>query len=198
MKVIGLTGGVGSGKSTVGEKMQQNFSVKLVMTDDLGHLAMEPGTLCNKNIQKTFGNEILAEDGYIDRGKLAKIVFSDKEKLKQLNEIIHPWVKEYLNEDIEQEKRKGVFSYYVMESAILFQSGLDKMCHEIWFVDAAEEIRRKRLKESRGYTDQRIDDIMDEQRENEGFKEKCNRIISTNKGEASILPQLEEVFGKIK
>lgn len=198
MKLIGLTGCVGSGKSTVGNKMQEHFSVKLVMTDDLGHLAMEPGTDSYQKIIHTFGTAIKKSDGQIDRAVLAKIVFDNKEKLEQLNGIIHPWVKEYLKKSIEQEKQQGQFSYYVMESAILFQSGLDKICDEIWYVDADEAIRRERLKNSRGYTDEKIDSILKNQAENERLKQQCDVIISTNAGENSILPQLQKYLGADK
>lgn len=192
MKIIGLTGCVGSGKSTVGKKMQEHFSLKLVMTDDVGHLAMEPGTESYENIINIFGTDIMALDGKIDRVKLGQIVFGNKEKLEQLNHIIHPWVKEYLRKNIQEEMEKNRIAYYVMESAILFQSGLNEMCDEIWYVDADEEIRRERLKSSRGYTDEKIDSILMNQKENETLKHRCDVIISTNEGENSILPQLEK------
>lgn len=192
MKLIGLTGCVGSGKSTVGKKMQEHFSVKLVMTDDVGHLAMEPGTESYQNIINTFGMDIKNLDGKIDRAKLSQIVFNSREKLEQLNNIIHPWVKEYLRKSIQEERAKAQCTYYVIESAILFQSGLHEICDEIWYVDAEEEIRRERLKNSRGYTDEKIDSILKNQKENEALKKQCNVIISTNAGEDSIMPQLKK------
>ena len=87
MKIIGLTGCVGSGKSTVGKKMQEHFSLKLVMTDDVGHLAMEPGTESYENIINIFGTDIMALDGKIDRVKLGQIVFGNKEKFIVINPI---------------------------------------------------------------------------------------------------------------
>ena len=192
MKLIGLTGCVGSGKSTVGKKMQEHFSVKLVMTDDVGHLAMEPGTESYQDIINIFGADIKNFDETINRTKLGQIVFCNKEKLKQLNNIIHPRVKGYLRKSIQEERQKKQFSYYVIESAILFQSGLNEICDEIWYVDADEKIRRERLKTSRGYTNKKIDSILKNQEENEKLKQQCDVIISTNEGETSILPQLEK------
>lgn len=194
MKIIGLTGCVGSGKSTVGKKMQEYFSLKLVMTDELGHLAMKPGTESYENIIGIFGENIKTKEGKIDRAKLGQIVFGNKEKLEQLNNIIHPWVKEYLRKSIQEEKAKQQVAYFVMESAILFQSGLNEMCDEIWYVDADEEVRRERLKSSRGYTDEKINSILKNQKENEIVKQQCDVVISTNEGEHSILPQLEKYF----
>lgn len=194
MKIIGLTGSVGSGKSTVGALMEKHYSVKMRMTDNIGHLAMEPGQESYRKIVESFGNGILREDKSIDRNRLSAIVFSDMSKLEVLNGIIHPWVKDYLRKDIEKEQARGVFYYYVMESAILFQTGLDAMCEEVWFVDAKEEIRRERLKKNRGYSDEKVDSIMRQQRENEQWKLRCDRIIENNSDEISILKQLEKYF----
>lgn len=194
MKIIGLTGSVGSGKSTVGALMEKHFSVKMRMTDNIGHLAMEPGQESYRKIVESFGNGILREDKSIDRNRLSAIVFSDTTKLEVLNGIIHPWVKDYLRKDIEKEQARGVFSYYVMESAILFQTQLDAVCEEVWFVDAKEEIRRERLKKNRGYSDEKVDSIMRQQRENEQWKLRCDRIIENNSDEISILKQLEKYF----
>lgn len=84
MKIIGLTGTVGSGKSTVGKLMQDNFSVKLVMTDKLGHFVMKKGNSGYEKVVNLFGSEILTETGEIDRKILGTIVFENKEKLNKL------------------------------------------------------------------------------------------------------------------
>lgn len=191
MKIIGLTGSVGSGKSTVGVLMEKNFSVKLRMTDNIGHLAMEPGQDSYQKIVEYFGTNILREDKSVDRNRLSGIVFSDTSKLEVLNNIIHPWVKSYLRRDIEEEQKLQHFSYYVIESAILFQTQLDSMCEEVWYVDAREEIRRERLKKNRGYSDEKVESIMRQQRENEQWKLHCDRVIENNRDEIWILAQLE-------
>ena len=106
------------------------------------------------------------------------------DKLEKLNAIIHPWVIDYLKRDIENTKKENKYLYYVVESAILFQTGLDRICEEIWYVDADEEIRRKRLQENRGYNVEKIDSIMAQQRENEVFKKQC-QVFILNNGELS-------------
>lgn len=191
MKIIGLTGSVGSGKSTVGKIMQEHFSVKLSMTDDIGHLAMEPGTESYEEIVKLLGNHILREDGTIDRKVVSDLVFSDKMLLAKLNGIIHPWVKEYLRKDMETERQKAEYAYYVIESAILFQTGLDAICEEVWYVDAEDSIRAERLQQNRGYSQEKIAAIMQNQSENEIWKQKCRKIIVNNEGMDMILQQLE-------
>lgn len=191
MKIIGLTGSVGSGKSTVGALMEKNFSVKMSMTDNIGHLAMEPGQDSYQKIVEHFGTDILREDKSIDRNRLSAIVFSDASKLEVLNSMIHPWVKSYLRRDIEEQQRIQRFSYYVIESAILFQTQLDSMCEEVWYVDAREDIRRERLKKNRGYSDEKVESIMRQQWENEQWKLHCDRVIENNRDETWILAQLE-------
>lgn len=191
MKIIGLTGSVGSGKSTVGTWISENYFAKMVMTDKLGHKAMEPGQTSYEKIVETFGKDIVLEDGSIDRKKLGNIVFADSAKLEMLDNIIHPWVKQYLREDIKKEQENGTYDFYIMESAILFQTNLDESCDEIWFVDVSDEVRRKRLKESRGYTDEKIDDILKKQSENVAYKQKCNLVLLNDKDKDYVLEQFK-------
>ena len=194
MKVIGLTGSIGSGKSTVGKVMEQKFSVKLLMTDDIGHKLMEKGQSCYMEIVSVFGHDILDKDENINRNALGQIVFHDESKLQVLNGVIHPKVTAYLIDDIKLEKERMQYDYYVIESAILFQSGLNEICDECWYVDAKEEIRRKRLIENRGYREEKIDSIMEAQRENHKYKTICHQNIDNNYGTEDIYGQLEKLL----
>lgn len=106
MKVLGITGGVGAGKSTVLNYLEEKHGARVVQADLAAHLLMEPGRFCHARIAETFGTGILKEDGTIDRGKLGAIVFADKEKLEQLNAIVHPGVKSYIAGEIENERKK--------------------------------------------------------------------------------------------
>lgn len=192
MKIIGLTGGIGSGKSTVGKRMEQLGFVKLQMTDEIGHIALEQGTESYNRIIENFGNSFLRENGEIDRGLLSQIVFGNQEKLEMLNSIIHPWVFEYLRKDIDKTQKENKYLYYVVESAILFQTGLDRICEEIWYVDADEEVRRKRLQENRGYDVKKIDSIMEQQKENDIFKKQCQVVIMNNGELAEVDTQIKK------
>lgn len=192
MKIIGLTGGIGSGKSTVGKRMEQLGTVKLQMTDEIGHIALEQGTESYNSIIENFGNSFLRENGEIDRSLLSQIVFGNQDKLEMLNSIIHPWVFEFLRKDIDKTQKENKYLYYVVESAILFQTGLDRLCEEIWYVDAAEEVRRKRLQENRGYNVKKIDSIMEQQKENDIFKKKCQVVIMNNGELAEVDTQIKK------
>ena len=194
MKIIGLTGSVGSGKSTVGKCMEEHFGIKLQMTDEIAHLVYKKNTDSYEKIIQLLGTDILDSTGEIDRKKVADKVFLDKKLLEQLNAIIHPWVKEYLRKDIEHEKSIERFGYYIIESAIMFQTGLDHMCDEVWYVDAEDAIRRKRLKSDRGYSDEKIDGIMAHQSSNDRMKEQCKHVIDNNGDKTVLVEQLQKLL----
>ena len=96
MKIIGITGGIGTGKSTVLAILEKEYQAYIVETDKLAHKLMSPGEIAYNQIVEVFGTDILQEDKTIDRGKLGGIVFQDEEKLQQLNKIVHPAVKQYI------------------------------------------------------------------------------------------------------
>ena len=109
MKVLGITGGVGAGKSTILEYLTRAYGARVIQADQVGHHLMEPGQRCYYQIVETFGSGMLKGDQTIDREKLGKLVFADKEKLEKLNGIIHPAVKAYIAEEIEKERKMERF-----------------------------------------------------------------------------------------
>ena len=156
MLILGITGGVGSGKSKILYDLSNLYGASIVETDKLAHTLMEPGQTVYQAVVEAFGTEILqAEEPYaIDRAKFAQIVFADKEKLAQLNALTHPAVKAWIRKDIE-EKRKQDVKIYVIEAALLIQDGYKEICDEIWYIYVNEETRIKRLMKQRGYTEER-------------------------------------------
>lgn len=186
MKVIGLTGGVGSGKSTVANMMKNEFQAQIIIADQVGHLMMQKGYPSYDLILHHFGEEILDEKKEIDRKKLSNLVFIDnqnaKEQLKILNSFIHPYVYEYINEELKKIKKSKEESIVVIETAILFEAGFDKICDEVWYINTTMQVRRNRLKQSRNYTDEKIDSIMANQLTEQDFMKYCTKIIN-NDGE---------------
>ena len=156
MLILGITGGVGSGKSKILYDLSNLYGAYIVETDKLARTLMEPGQTVYQAVVEAFGTEILqAEEPYaIDRAKFAQIVFADKEKLAQLNALTHPAVKAWIRKDIE-EKRKQDVKIYVIEAALLIQDGYKEICDEIWYIYVNEETRIKRLMKQRGYTEER-------------------------------------------
>lgn len=179
MRVIGVTGGVGAGKSTVLEYLKEKYHAKVILADVVGHEVMEPGEDAYDRILQTFGDGILAKDGRIDRKSLGAVVFSDKEKLRELNAIIHPRVKREILKRIAQASEAGE-KYAVVEAALFLEEKYDAFCDETWYIYTNEEQRRARLKASRGYTDERIDQILSSQRSHEEFMSRCRFVIDNN------------------
>ena len=175
--VIGLTGGVGCGKSTVMEILQREYGAKLLIADDIGHVVMEKGHPAYDAVREQFGEGILCEDGSIDRGALAQLVYADERKLNQLNAIIHPCVVEEISENLQECRTEPLI---VLETAILFETGCDAFCDEIWGIHTNREIRIKRLMESRGYTREKAESIMKQQMGEEEYQKRCDRVLPNN------------------
>ncbi len=192
MKLIGITGGVGAGKSELLHYIEREFSAKIVLADELAHELMRPGTDCFAEIERAFAEEDLyEEDGSFDNMKLAEVIFSDPKKRERLNSIVHPAVKREILRLVAKEREAGCYAYFILEAALLIEDGYDKICDELWYVDAKEEVRRKRLKENRGYSDEKIDGILRSQLLASEYKKSCSRVIENNGA-------LTEAFGQIR
>lgn len=177
MRIIGVTGGVGAGKSTVLQHLEKAWQARLILADQVGHEVMEPGEDAYQRIVDEFGREILSEDGRINRRVLGGIVFADREKLEKLNAVIHPAVKE---EILRRIAAAGPGDCIVVEAALFLEEKYDAFCDETWYIYTNEEERRRRLKASRGYTDERIDQILKNQKSHEEFLSRCNYVIDNN------------------
>lgn len=179
MRVIGVTGGVGAGKSTVLDYLEKAYGARVILADVVGHEVMEPGKMAYKKIVEYFGEEVLGGDRQIDRKMLGAIVFGDSEKLRILNGIIHPEVKQEILERVRQAKNAGE-KYVVVEAALFLEEKYDAFCDETWYIYTNEEIRRVRLRSSRGYTDEKITQILANQKSHEEFLKRCDLMIDNN------------------
>ncbi|BCN30534.1 dephospho-CoA kinase [Anaeromicropila herbilytica] len=196
MKIIGLTGGVGSGKSTVAKLMGEHYRAHLLIADDIARDFMKKGNVSFHHIVDYFGVNILDEDGELDRKKLASIVFEDESKLKILNSFIHPYVKEYILNEIERLKKVEPNAVVLVESAILFEVSYQEFCDEVWYVNAEDHIRRIRLKKNRNYTDEKIDSILANQMTEEEYKKRSTHVISNNDKEENLIKELQFLLVK--
>lgn len=179
MYVIGLTGGVGSGKSTVARVMKEDWDAILLIADEIGHLAFMPQSGTYQRIVAYFGEDILDKDREINHALLAAEIFSDDEKRKALNAIVHPFVLAYIREQLVRYQRTDAI--VVLESAILAESGCVPLCDDIWYVHVPEPVRRKRLKRDRHYTDAKIDAIMEKQLPDESYFKVARILIDNSK-----------------
>lgn len=191
MKVLGITGGVGAGKSTVLEYLRERHHARVIQADLVAHMVQEPGQDCYGQIVRAFGTDILRADSTIDREKLGAVVYRDGRKLAQLNAIVHPAVKAWIVEQIEEERGKGAVPFVAVEAALLLEDHYDLICDEIWYVYADEETRAGRLAASRGYSAEKIRSVMANQMKEDGYRSKCKFVID-NSGHF-----VENTFGQI-
>ena len=202
MKIIGITGGVGSGKSRVLSYIEEisakkNIAAVICQADHVAWELQKPGNDCYQKIVAHFGTEILNADLTINRKLLGQIVFHDEKELLLLNEITHPAVKCEITDRIRGAEKSGI-RLFVLEAALLIEEHYDEICDELWYIYTDVQIRRQRLKESRQYTDEKIDAIISTQLSEETFRKKCNRIIE-NSGDFDLTQnQIEQAIKELE
>ena len=191
MRFIGITGGVGAGKSEILGYLAKKPDTRVMLADEIAHELMSPGTACYDKISETFGTEdIFLPQGGLDRGKLAAVIFSDEAKRRQMNAIVHPAVRVYVEKEAAREKQGGKRKLLVLEAALLIEEHYDEICDELWYIYTSEKNRRERLKLNRGYSDEKIDNIFASQLSESTYREVCREEIDNNH-----LP--EDAFGQI-
>ena len=191
MKVYGITGGAGTGKSEVIKMLQQNFGGCVIMSDEVARELMQKGNISYQLIVEYFGRDILMDDGEIDRKKLADHVFNNKEALEKLNSMTHPYVKDEIRKLIAEAEASGECRFVALESAILLECGYEDICDEFWYVYTKPEIRRQRMKETRNYSDEKVDSVMRNQQPDEVFFEQCSFVIKNNTTLSDVYAQLK-------
>ena len=189
--VLGITGGVGCGKSTLLSMLEKKKGAKVILADNLGHEVMEPGTECYEQIVTLLGSSILDETGHIKREKMAQIIYGDDEKRRQVNEIVHPSVKKEIKERIRMWQAEPLV---VVETALMFESGCDAYCDEVWGIFTDPEIRIDRLSKSRGYSREKSLSIMQKQMSYEELKQKCSHVLFNDEDPDKLWEQIKELL----
>ena len=185
---VGLTGGIGAGKSTVADLFAKLGAI-VIRADELARQVIEVNSSGFNQVITRFGKEILKKDGSIDRAKLAKIVFKDSNALKDLEKIIHPLVRNKTNELIEQQNPEAII---VNEVPLLLEKNMEKLYDFLVIVISSEKNRTKRLLD-KGFSKEQIRDRMNHQVDDETRKTKADFLV-VNDGN---LEQLEKDVNKI-
>ena len=212
---IGVTGGIGSGKSLVMEILKEEHGAKIILSDQVAHELMEPGEKSYQDILAAFGEDILKEDRTIDRLKLSAIVFSDPDKLSQLNGITHPiaireirdrmalFAGEALPKDkpnepddpgsmtAEVQGQGRDLRIIAVESALLLEAGMEQDFDSFWYVWADPGIRVKRLMEGRDYTEDRARAVMASQKADSYYRDRCQVVIDNSAGREKTAAQVD-------
>ena len=155
-RVIGLTGGIGSGKSTVSRFLAE-LGAAVIDADKIGHEVYRPDTDTWRKLVKTFGRGILAADNTIDRKKLGAIVFSNEEELKRLNAIVHPQITEIIKKQIDDYRRKDA-KVIVLDAPVLLEAHAKNLTDEVWVVVADDDNVIKRAVARTGLREEQIRD----------------------------------------
>lgn len=194
--IIGVTGGVGSGKSTVLEILKEKYGAHIIMADDVAKELMEPGGASYEAVVKAFGEEILADspERRIDRKKLAAIVFGDEDKRELLNSLTHPQVKEEILKQFQKIYQKEPDALIVLEAALLIEGGYREILDCLWAVLADREVRIQRLMESRSYTREKALSIMESQLSDAEFRAHADYVIDNSGSLENTAEQIAKIL----
>ncbi len=180
MLTIGVTGGIGSGKSTV-TKILGELGAPIIDADKVGHAIYAPDGPAYADMIAAFGRGILASDGTIDRKKLGPIVFGDAGALKRLNAIVHPKMFARMREMIEHLRAGGERNPIVVEAAILIEANWQALFDEIWLVTASQERVVERIERDRGLKPEQTEARIRAQLPDEE-RQKHSTLVITNNG----------------
>lgn len=190
-RVIGITGGIGAGKSEVLSLLQSEVHADIILADTVAHELMEPGKLAYERIIEQFGTDFLMPDGTINRKRFAESLFCHPEMLEQVDGIVHPLVKEEIRRRVNASKAEWV----AVEAALLIEENYQgDICEELWYVYSPREERIRRLMEHRGYTREKCESIMKNQLSDEAFRQACNQTIENTGGRDQLLRELNRVI----
>ena len=143
MLVIGLIGGIGTGKSEV-SRIFRELGATVIDADRVGHMGYEPHTPLWEEVVSAFGEEVVGAGGQINRKRLGEIVFSDPEARARLNAIMHPWMSKAIREKLS-ELQQGGTQVAVVEAALLLEAGWDSLVHEVWLTRSPKDDVVERL-----------------------------------------------------
>ena len=196
MKIIGITGGVGAGKSTVLDHLEKQYNACVLQADKIGHLVMEPGGICYGQVIALFGKQIIKNDKTIDRKMVSDVAFGSEIMRQSLDAIIHPAVRQFILNQIEQQREAGC-SLVVVEAALLLEEKYDAFCDQVWYVHTDQEIRIERLMKSRGYTREKALSIIKRQASEAFFRQNTDYMITNNGLPEETWRQIEEGIKKL-
>lgn len=194
MIIIGLTGGIGSGKSTVSDILKEQ-GIPVVDGDRIAREVVEPHRPAYDEVVRVFGTEVLQRDGTLNRKRIGEIVFSDPEKLSVLNSITHKEIYRVILERLESLKETGTTLVF-LDVALLFETGFDQLTDRVWVVDAPDAVRVERIQKRDGLKEEEILKRIQSQMSREMRNTKGDLVLDNSKGreelKAQILQELKQ------
>lgn len=191
-KIIGVTGGSGTGKGVVSEIFAENGAF-CIDADEIYKQTIKPGMPALNEIKEAFGESVILKNGELNRAELAKIVFNSKQELHKLDSITH----KYIIEKIEKEILKASENLIIIDAPTLFESGLNRICDVTIGVLAGQDLRIKRIKERDGLSCEKAKERVFAQKEDSFYKEKCDYIIENNGGLDILKKAVYKIFKEV-
>ena len=189
MKIVGLTGGISSGKSTVSSYLKQ-LKIPVIDADEVARKVVEPNSQGAREIRKAFGSDVFEEDGSLNRQKLGALVFSNAENRQKLDDLLQPLIKIMILDEIEEYRQKGE-TMIVLDLPLLFEKQYEELCEEIIVVYVPRELQLERLMKRNQYTKQEALSRIDSQLSIEE-KRKRATVLLDNQGTIQQLYQQVE------
>ncbi len=185
MKLIGITGGVGSGKSELLRYIEKHYNSIVIRSDEAVHDLELPGGAIYEPLLallEQYGGPdgVLLADGTIARAEMAARIFAHKELLAKVNALIHPAVKVFIMDEVERARREKRCDFFFVEAALLIECGYGDLVDEMWYIFCSQDVRRERLRASRGYSDEKITAIMKSQLDEETFRANADVVIDNS------------------
>ncbi len=185
MKILGITGGVGAGKSTILTYLQHAYGAVVIQCDEEARKLQLPGGACYEELLALLrradpNGHWLLPDGELDRGRMAQLFFREKRWREEADALIHPAVKSAVWEKIALAREDDTVPFVTVEAALLLEDRYDLICDEIWYIYVSKEIRYQRLELSRGYSREKADAIMAAQQSDEVFRKACALTIDNS------------------
>lgn len=208
MRIIGVTGGVGSGKSELLRYIETHYRAYVLRSDEAAHaVSLVPGGSVYPQLVALLeaGNQaksasdhpLLLPDCTIDRKEMAARIFGDPELLSGVNALVHPAVRVYIEEAIQKAADAKVYDYFFLEAALLIEEGYRKVVDSMWYIHADEAVRRQRLAKSRGYSKEKTDAIMKSQLSEREFYENADVVIDNSGSLADAFRQIDAALANM-
>lgn len=191
--ILGLTGGIASGKTTVAQHLVK-LGAQLIEADDIGRQVVEPGCVGLVRVVEAFGPEVLAKDGTLKRQVLGSIVFEDKEKLALLNSILHPLMEEKMKKQIQELSTKG---HVVLSAAILFEAGWERLVEKVIVTSVDQKTQLTRLMDRDGLTREEAQRRIDSQLPLQQKMLRADYLIDTSLPFTDVKKQVEKIWREI-
>lgn len=196
MVVVGLTGGIASGKTTV-SRMFQEAGIPVICADELAHEAVEPGSPALEEIRRTFGEDVIDGDGGLDRARMAQLVFRDPEKRRILESIIHPRVAEGKNRRIKEFAQSG-HRIVMVDVPLLYESGWEKEFDLVVVVHVPPSVQTERLTRRDNMTPEEARSRLDAQMPIREKKKLADRLVDNSGTPEETLAQVKDIIEELR